>query len=86
MKGKCYYFYVRTGNYDKMEREYCHWEWTDRFTSKEKVSKHFSHGRQTVRKSEVYSAEQFIKLFSSKASLRRALEEAIKYSGKDGAY
>lgn len=86
MKAKCYYFLVRTGNYDKTETEYRHWGWTKSFTSKEAVSKHFTHGKQTVKKSEVYSAEQFVKKFSSGAALKRAVEEAVRYSGKNGAY
>ena len=86
MKTKCYYFYVRTGTYNKMEVEYRHWAWTKSFTSKEAVSKYFTHGGQTVRKSEVYSAEQFVKMFGDTAALKRAVEEAVKYSGKNGAH
>ncbi len=85
MKTSCYYFYIRTGRLSKSGSEYRHWAWTKTFTSKEAVRKHFTHGSQTVRADEIFTAEQLVKKFGGNGNLKSVIEEAVNYSGKDGA-
>lgn len=88
MESKLYYFYVRTGIYDKLEREQSHWRYSKRFSSKEALRKHFTCGGQTVKKADIYTAKQLIEEYKHNPNqLTRILKEAVRNSGTgDGAY
>lgn len=72
------YFYLKTGTYDKVDKEYAHWSYTDKYTSKKALLEHFRKIRTGEQISEILTAEQVFALPAERAAL--IIRKSFQYS------